>query len=160
MSSATNEHQHDETVLRIARELKDKPGALLPILHGVQEELGYVPESAIPLIANVLNLTRAEVHGVVTFYHDFRREPPGRHVIRICQAESCQAAGSDTLTAFAKKRLGVEFHQTTADRTCTLEPVYCLGNCALSPSVMMDKEVFGRVSQERFDDILNEARQS
>lgn len=160
MSSATNEHQHDETVLRVARELKDKPGALLPILHGVQEEIGYVPESAIPLIANVLNLTRAEVHGVVTFYHDFRREPPGRHVIRICQAESCQAAGGDALTAFAKKRLGVEFHQTTADRTCTLEPVYCLGNCALSPSVMMDKEIFGRVSQDRFDDILAEAKQS
>jgi formate dehydrogenase subunit gamma len=160
MSSEINEHQYDETILRVARELKDKPGALLPILHGVQEELGYIPESAIPLIANVLNLTRAEVHGVVTFYHDFRREPPGRHVIRICQAESCQAAGSDALTAFAKKRLGVDFHQTTADRTCTLEPVYCLGNCALSPSVMMDKEVFGRVSQERFDDILAEAKQS
>lgn len=147
-------------ISRIARELKSKPGALLPILHGVQEELGYIPEDAVPIIAEELNLTRAEVHGVVTFYHDFRSHPPGRHVLKICQAESCQAAGSDSLTAFARKRLGIDFHQTTADRACSLEPVYCLGNCALSPSLMMDKEVFGRVTEERFDEILAEARQS
>jgi len=159
MSSGINT-QHDATILRIAQELKDKPGPLLMILHGVQDEVGYVPDAAIPLIADVLNVTRAEVHGVVTFYHDFRREPPGKHIIRICQAESCQAAGSEALTAFAKQRLGVDFHQTTKDKACTLEPVYCLGNCALSPSVMVDKEVFGRVSKERFDDIVAEASQS
>ena|SRR5688572_14697621 len=147
-------------ISKIVRELKDKPGALLPILHGLQEELGYVPEEAIPIIASEMNLTRAEVHGVVTFYHDFRSEAPGRHVVKICQAESCQAAGSDALTAFAKRRLGVDFHQTTADRACTLEPVYCLGNCALSPSIMVNKEVFGRVTAERFDEIISEAKKS
>jgi formate dehydrogenase subunit gamma len=147
-------------ISKIVRELKDKPGALLPILHGLQEELGYVPEEAIPIIASEMNLTRAEVHGVVTFYHDFRSEAPGRHVVKICQAESCQAAGSDALTAFAKRRLGIDFHQTTADRACTLEPVYCLGNCALSPSVMVNKEVFGRVTSERFDEIISEAKKS
>jgi formate dehydrogenase subunit gamma len=147
-------------ISKIVQELKDKPGALLPILHGIQEELGHVPEEAIPIIASELNLTRAEVHGVVTFYHDFRSEAPGRHVVKICQAESCQAAGSEALTAFAKRRLGIDFHHTTADRACTLEPVYCLGNCALSPSVMVDKEVFGRVTPERFDEIVNEAKKS
>jgi formate dehydrogenase subunit gamma len=147
-------------ISKIVRELKDKPGALLPILHGLQDELGYVPEEAIPIIASEMNLSRAEVHGVVTFYHDFRSEAPGRHVVKICQAESCQAAGSDGLTAFAKRRLGIDFHQTTADRACTLEPVYCLGNCALSPNVMVNKEVFGRVTSERFDEIISEAKKS
>jgi formate dehydrogenase subunit gamma len=147
-------------ISKIVRELKDKPGALLPILHGLQDELGYVPEEAIPIIASEMNLTRAEVHGVVTFYHDFRSEAPGRHVVKICQAESCQAAGSDALTAFAKRRLGIDFHQTTADRACTLEPVYCLGNCALSPNVMVNKEVYGRVTAERFDEIISEAKKS
>lgn len=147
-------------ISKIVQDLKDKPGALLPILHGIQEVLGYVPQEAIPIIASEMNLTRAEVHGVVTFYHDFRSEAPGRHVVKICQAESCQAAGSDALTAFAKKNLGVDFHQTTADRACTLEPIYCLGNCALSPSIMVDKEVFGRVTPERFEDIVKEAQES
>ena len=146
-------------ISRIVRELKAKPGALLPILHGIQDELGYIPEDAVPIIALEMNLTRAEVHGVVTFYHDFRSHPPGRSVVKICQAESCQAAGSEALTAFARKRLGIEFHQTTGDGACSLEPVYCLGNCALSPSVMVNKEVFGRVTEERFDEILAEARQ-
>jgi formate dehydrogenase subunit gamma len=145
-------------ISKIVRELKDRPGALLPILHGIQEELGYIPETAVPIVAGEMNLTRAEVHGVVTFYHDFRLHPPGRHIVRICQAESCQAAGSAALTDHAKKRLGIQFHQTTVDRTCSLEPVYCLGNCALSPSVMVDQEVFGRVSAERFDEILEEVR--
>lgn len=148
------------TVSRIVRELKAKPGALLPILHAIQEELGYIPDEAVPVIAGEMNLTRAEVHGVVTFYHDFRRSPPGRHIVKICQAESCQAAGSAVLTDFARKLLGVGFHQTTSDRACSLEPVYCLGNCALSPSVMVDKEVFGRVTEERFGEIIAEARES
>jgi len=149
-----------EDVLRIARELKDKPGALLPILHGIQEELGFVPPEAVPVIADVLNLTRAEVHGVVTFYHEFRSEAPGRHIVRICQAESCQALGSEALTAHAKKQLKVDFHHTTSDRAFTLEPVYCLGNCACSPAIMLDGEVHGRVTPERLDSILKEAQQS
>jgi formate dehydrogenase subunit gamma len=147
-------------ITRIVSELKARPGALLPILHAVQEELGYIPESAIPIIASELNLTRAEVHGVVTFYHDFRSHPAGRHVVKICQAESCQAVGSARLTTHARERLDVDFHQTTADRSCSLEPVYCLGNCALSPSVMVDNEVFGRVTEQRFDEILEELRRS
>ncbi|HZI50807.1 MAG TPA: formate dehydrogenase subunit gamma [Terriglobia bacterium] len=145
-------------ISRIVREFKTRPGALLPVLHAIQDELGYIPEDAVPIIASEMNLTRAEVHGVVTFYHDFRLHPPGRHIVRICQAESCQAAGSEALTAFARKRMGIGFHQTTPDRACSLEPVYCLGNCALSPSVMVDKEVYGRVTEERFDEILEEAR--
>ena len=147
-------------ISKIISELKDKPGALLPILHGIQEELGYVPEDAVPVIANELNLTRAEVHGVVTFYHDFRSHPAGRHIVRVCQAESCQAAGSAGLTVHAKERLGIDFHQTTKDGSCSLEPVYCLGLCALSPSVMVDKEVYGRVNAQRFDEILDEVRRS
>ena len=149
-----------EQILRIASELKDKPGALIPILHGIQEELGFVPPDAVPLIAEVLNLTRAEVHGVVTFYHDFRSEPPGRHIVRICQAESCQATGSEALTAHARRHLGIDFHQTTRDSNFTLEPVYCLGNCAGSPSVMIDQEVFGRVTPARLEIILKEAQET
>jgi len=147
-------------ISRIVNELKAKPGALLPILHGIQEELGYVPEDAVPIIASELNLTRAEVHGVVTFYHDFRSHPAGRHIVKVCQAESCQAAGSARMTEHAKKVLDIDFHQTTADRSCSLEPVYCLGNCALSPSVMVDNEVFGRVDEQRFDEIVEEIRRS
>jgi formate dehydrogenase subunit gamma len=149
-----------EQILRIARELKDKAGALIPILHGIQDELGYVPPEAVPMIAEVLNLSRAEVHGVVTFYHDFRSEAPGRHIVRICQAESCQATGSHALTAHAKHYLGVDFHQTTRDANFTLEPVYCLGNCAGSPSVMIDQDVYGRVTPARFETILKETRES
>jgi formate dehydrogenase subunit gamma len=153
-----NTHRFDADISRIARELKDKPGALLPILHRIQEELGYVPSEAVPVLATELNLTRAEVHGVVTFYHDFRSSPPGRHIIRICQAESCQATGSDALSAHARERLGIGFHGTTADAAFTLEPVYCLGNCACSPAIMVDGEVFGRVTPARFGEIVDEAR--
>src|SRR5688572_14779900 len=106
--------------------MKDKPGALLPVLHGIQDHFGYVPPEAVPVIAAEMNLTRADVHGVITFYHDFRQEPPGRHILRICQAESCQAVGSAALTAYAKQVLNIDFHQTTADQSFTLEPVYCL----------------------------------
>jgi formate dehydrogenase subunit gamma len=138
--------------------LKDKAGALLPVLHGIQDEVGYIPPEAVPVIAKELNLTRAEVHGVISFYHDFRSEAPGRHVIRICQAESCQAMGSVALTAHAKEHLGIEFHATTRDTAFTLEPVYCLGNCALSPAIMIDGEVYGRVTPLRFQQVLEEAR--
>jgi len=145
-----------EDIVKIVKALKHKPGALLPILHGIQEKLGCVPPDAIPLIASELNLTRAEVHGVVTFYHDFRSSPPGRHVVRVCQAESCQAMGSGALTTYAKKLLGVDFHETTRDEVFSLEPVYCLGNCACSPAVMVDEEVYGRITPQRFEQILKE----
>jgi formate dehydrogenase subunit gamma len=138
-------------VLEACARLKDLPGALLPICHAVQEALGFVPKDAVPLIALELNLSIAEVHGVLTFYHYFLREPPGRHVLHLCRAEACQALGSQALEAHAKSSLGVDFHGTTADGSITLEPVYCLGNCALGPSMMIDKQLRGRVTPARFD---------
>lgn len=134
--------------------LQDKPGALLPILHGIQDVLGYVPSDSVPLIASALNISRAEVHGVITFYHYFRDTPPGRHTVYVCRAESCQSMGAGALEAHAKQRLGTDFHGTSADGAFSLEPVYCLGNCACSPAIMVDKVVHGRVSPERFDEIL------
>jgi len=145
------------TVEEIIEGLKEKPGALLPILHGIQDQLGYIPVEAVPVIARELNLTRADVHGVVSFYHHFRSHAPGRHVMQVCQAESCQAMGGVALTAHVKKQLGVDFHQTTKDKAFTLEPVYCLGNCALSPAVMVDGNVYGRVTPERFAQVVEEA---
>ncbi len=126
-------------------------GALLPILHALQEEFGYIDEQAIPLLATELNLSRADVHGVVSFYHEFRREKPGRHVIKVCRAEACQAMGANALVDHIKSKLQVDFHGTTADGAFTLEPVFCLGNCALSPAVMIDEHLHGRVSTARFD---------
>lgn len=134
------------------------PGALLPLLHAIQDNVGYVPETAYSDIARALNLSVAEVHGVVTFYHHFRTHKPGRHVMQICRAESCQAMGSEALEAHAKKCLNVDYHQTTSDDAITLEAVYCLGNCALSPAVMMDDEVYGRVSAADLDVLIAEAK--
>jgi formate dehydrogenase subunit gamma len=137
---------------------KALPGALLPILHAVQDALGYVPHDAVPLIASSLNLSRADVHGVVSFYHYFRSAPAGRCVVQVCRAESCQAMGSTALEAHAKAALGIDWHETTRDGAVTLEPVYCLGNCALSPAVMIDGELHGRVTPEAFDDLVAQAR--
>jgi len=133
-----------------------QPGPLLLVLHAIQDELGYIPAEAVPLVATGLNLSRAEVHGVVTFYHYFRQSPPGRHMVQLCRAEACQAMQADKLEAHAKQRLGVDFHQTTADGKYTLEPVYCLGNCACSPAMMIDGKLCGRVSPQRFDELLAE----
>ena len=135
--------------------LRALPGGLLPILHDIQEHVGYVPPEAVPRIAEVLNLSRAEVHGVISFYHDFRSEPAGRHVIHVCRAESCQALGAEALLAGACARLGVEVHGTIPDGAVTLEPVYCLGNCALSPAIMVDREVQGRMTADRLNGILD-----
>jgi formate dehydrogenase subunit gamma len=138
----------------VLERLKDEPGALLPVLHGVQAALGFVPDTAVPRIALALNLSRAEVHGVISFYHTFRTRPPGRHVVQICRAESCQAMGSRRLESHAKARLGVDYHETTPDGRVTLEAVYCLGNCACSPAVRIDDEVFGRVDADAFDRLM------
>jgi len=135
----------------------DREGPMLPILHDLQHVFGYVPDAAIPLIAVALNQTQAEVYGVVTFYHDFRREPAGKHVLKLCQAESCQACGSDELAARAKKVLGIDFNQTTADGRVTLEPIYCLGLCSMSPSAMLDGEIVARLDAASFDALLAEA---
>ena len=137
---------------------KEMPGALMPLLHSIQDNIGYVPESTYPQIAKALNLSVAEVHGVVTFYHHFRTHKPGRHVLQICRAESCQSMGSEALEAHAKKCLNVDYHQTTSDDAITLEAVYCLGNCALSPAVMLDEEVYGRVSASELDALIAEAK--
>jgi formate dehydrogenase subunit gamma len=134
--------------------LKSLPGALLPILHAVQDAVGYVPKDAVPLIAEGLNLSRAEVHGVLTFYHWYRSDKPGTHVVHLCRAEACQASGGAQLEAHAKRSLGIDFHHTTADRRITLEPVYCLGNCALGPALMIDGQLHGRVTPQRFDALL------
>ena len=147
-----------ERVLAVIEELKHEAGPLLPVLHGIQDALGYVPPDAVPLVADALNLSRADVHGVVSFYHYFRDTPPGRHVIHVCRAEACQSMNGKSLEAHVKSRLGVGFHKTTDDGTFTVEPVYCLGNCALSPAVMVDKELYGRVTPSRFDEIVAEWR--
>jgi formate dehydrogenase subunit gamma len=129
--------------------LAGEPGALLPILHAVQDELGHVPKAAVPLIAQALNLSRAEVHGVVTYYHHFRTEAPGRHVVQVCRAEACQALGAESLYEQAQAVLGCPAHCTRADGAVTLEPVYCLGLCALSPAVMVDDRLHGRMTAQR-----------
>lgn len=138
--------------------IKHKPGALLPILHALQDRLGFVPEGAVPIIAESLGQTRAEVHGVISFYHHFRTTPPGTHVVQICRAEACQAVGARRLEAHAKARLGIDFHQTTRDREITLEAAYCLGNCACGPSIRIDDEVRGRVTPEAFNALVDELR--
>ncbi|BCB60169.1 MULTISPECIES: formate dehydrogenase subunit gamma [Halomonadaceae] len=136
--------------------LKHLPGALLPILHALQDRFGFVPSDAIPLIAESLKTTRAEVHGVITFYHHFRTTPPGRHVVQVCRAEACQAVGGRALEVHVKSRLGIDYHQTTPDREITLEAVYCLGNCACGPSVRVNDEVRGRITPEAFDTLMDE----
>lgn len=134
-------------------------GGTLVILHALQEAFGYVPEAAIPMVAHALNLSRAEVHGVFTFYHDFRREPAGRHVLKLCRAEACQAAGCDALAARAEAALGIALGNTTPDQRVTLEPIYCLGLCATAPSAMLNGRVVGRLNEARLDALIAEARQ-
>jgi len=142
------------------RELEHLPGALLPMLHALQEEFGYIDEAAVPLLAETLNISRAEVHGVISFYHDFRRTPPGRHVLHICRAESCQAMGCNPLIEHVENRLGIKLGETTADGNLTVVPVYCLGNCALSPAIMLDGQPYGRVSAGVADALIENARRS
>ena len=137
---------------------KQLPGALMPLLHAIQDDIGFVPEFSYSQISKALNLSVAEIHGVVTFYHHFRSHKPGRHLMQICRAESCQSMGSEALEAHAKQCLNVDYHQTTADDAITLDAVYCLGNCALSPAVMVDNEVYGRVSIADLDALIAEAK--
>ena len=143
-----------ETVRRLVDAHRLQPGALLALLHAVQDALGHVPDHAVPAIAEGLNLSRAEVHGVITYYHHFRREPAGRHVLQVCRAESCQAMGADALWQHACTRLGVEEGGTSADGAVTLEPVYCLGLCAMSPAVALDEAPRARMSPQRLDALL------
>jgi formate dehydrogenase subunit gamma len=133
-----------------------KPEMLVQVLHAFVQRYGYVSKDAIQQVAHELNLSRADVHGVVSFYHDFRTKAPGQHVVKICQAESCQAMGSRELTSHAEKTLGIGIHGTTGDSEISLEAVYCLGNCACSPAVMIDEKVYGRVDKDKFDALIQD----
>lgn len=147
--------KHDDAIApEIMQRFGARPEMLVQVLHAFVERYGHVSEEALRQIAAEMNLSRADVHGVAGFYHDFRREPAGRRVVRICQAEACQSMGSRELTAHAERELGVGLNGTTADGETTLEPVYCLGNCACSPAIMVDDAVYGRVDAARFDAIL------
>ena len=148
-----------ETVQSVITTLKDKPGALLPILHGIQNAVGYIPADSVPAIAQGLHLSRAEVHGVISFYHYFRDTPPGKQTIHICRAESCQAMGGKQLEQHVKDQLGIDYHETTADGQFSLEPVYCLGNCACSPAIQIGDDIYGKVSAQSFDAIINEKKE-
>ncbi len=124
-------------------------GATLPILHSLQHVFGCVPTEAVPMVAKALNLSRAEVHGIVTFYHEFRRTPPGHHVLRVCRAEACQSLGADQVAAAIRARLGVDWHETTGDGAVTLEPVFCLGLCAVAPAALLDDTPFGKLTCDK-----------
>lgn len=134
----------------------EREGALLPILHDLQAAFGCVPPAAVRLVADALNLSRAEVHGVVSFYHDFREHPAGRHVLKLCRAEACQAMGGEALARHALDRFGLEWGDTTPDGRLTVEAVYCLGLCACAPSALLDGEPIGRLSPQSLDDIATD----
>ena len=148
--------QAETTARAVAAEFGDRPDALLEILHKVQAELGYVPEEVVPALASALNLSRAEVHGVVTFYHDFRGKPAGRHVLKMCRAEACQSMGCEALVSRVEQQLGVSCGHTTADGNITLESIYCLGLCATAPSAMVNQRPVGRLTAAKVDALLKE----
>ena len=148
-----------ETVEAVVQEHAGRIGALMPVLHSVQQRMGYIPPEAIPLIAKALNLSRAEVHGVMHFYHDFRSQPAGDHVVQLCRAEACQAMGGRALEIHVKARLGINYGETTRDGRFTLDPVYCLGNCACTPTVRIDDAIHARVTPERFDRLLDQLQE-
>lgn len=157
MSTVLSDEQLKKIKMHIAQH-ESMLGGLLPLLHAIQDDLGYVPQDAYLFISKALHLSVAEVHGVVTFYHHFRTYPAGRHILQICRAESCQAMGSEKLEAAIKANLGIGYHETTTDGAITLEPIYCLGNCACSPAVMLDDEVYGRMDNKKMEELISEAR--
>ena len=157
MGSSVHDWDAERAQARI-KELERLPGALLPILHALQDEFGYVDKAAIPLVAEALNLSHADVHGVISFYHDFRHHPPGRHTLKMCRAESCQAMGCNALIEHVERRLGVKLGETTGDGSFTVDAVYCLGNCALSPAMMLDGKPYGRVSPQVADFLIDDAQ--
>lgn len=146
-----------QRAVAIVEQLKELPGALLPMLHALQEEFGYVDQAVVPAIAEALNISKAEVHGTISFYHDFRHAPPGQHILKMCRAEACQSMGCDAVIEHVEKRLGAKLGETTADGVFTLDAVYCLGNCALSPSAMLDGKPYGRVSAQVADFLIDDA---
>ena len=160
-NTASDPHARVDIILaRLAQE----PGALLPILHDVQDALGYIPREVVPQIAEALNLSRAEVHGVVTYYHHFRSEAPGKHIVQVCRAEACKSMGADALFDHAQQRLGCQAHgghgATSADGEFTLNPVFCLGLCASSPAIVIDKRLHARMTPERFDRLIGKLEET
>lgn len=153
----THEVWNEQRALSIITEHAGLDGAALPILHALQHAFGHVPPDAIPMVAKALNISRAEAHGVVTFYHEFRRTPPGRHILRLCRAEACQALGADALADTTRARLGVAWHGTTENGAVTLEPVFCLGLCAIGPAAMLDDQPLARLTAERLERALERA---
>ncbi|MBS1695971.1 MAG: formate dehydrogenase subunit gamma [Actinobacteria bacterium] len=147
----------ESRVRAIAASHRGQRGALIPILHSIQEDLGYVPAEAIAVLADELNLSRADVHGVVTFYHDFRSEPAGRTTVRVCRAEACQSLGAGRLVDHLRERHGMALGETSADGAVTVEQVFCLGNCALGPAAQVNGRLVGRVDEARLTSILDEA---
>lgn len=143
-----------EIVQRALAQHHATPGPLLEVLHAIQGRLGYVPPAAIPVVASALNLSRAEVYGAISFYHYFRQRPPGQSCVQLCRAEACQSMGAVGLAAHVKRRLGIDFHQTSADGRYSLDAVFCFGNCACAPAVMIDGELHGGVTVQRFDELL------
>jgi len=147
-------------VAQVLQQYQHQPGALLPILHGVQHVLGFIPDWSVVDIAAALNLSRAEVHGVITFYHHFRTTAPAKHTVQICQAEACQARGSRALTAHAEQTLGCKLHERSADGAVELQPVYCLGLCASGPNIQLDEQLHARVDGAKFERLLAQAREA
>ncbi len=143
-----------ERAAQLIEQHRSQAGACLPILHALQKEFGHVPAEAVPLVAEALNLSRAEVHGVVSFYHDFRKSAPGRHLLKLCRAEACQSVGAEALASQVKARFGIDFHETSADGRLTLEPVFCLGNCACGPAAMLGERILGRVDLKKVESHL------
>lgn len=155
MATALTQQELTKIDARIAAH-KTMPGALLPLLHAIQDDIGWISEEIYPQISKALSLSVAEVHGVVTFYHHFHRHPVGKHILQVCRAESCQAMGSEKLEKGIKAKLGIDYHETTADGKVTLLPIYCLGNCACSPAVMLDDEVYGRANVDMVAELVAE----
>jgi formate dehydrogenase subunit gamma len=149
-----------QLIQQVLQQYQDQPGALLPILHGVQHVLGFIPDWSVTDIAQALNLSRAEVHGVITFYHHFRTTPPAKHTLQICQAEACQARGSRELTAHAEQVLGCKLHGRTADDQVELQPVYCLGLCASGPNIQLNDKLHARVDAAKFERLLTQAKEA
>lgn len=150
---------HPPLIQRVLERYKDTAGALLPVLHAIQEDAGYVPDVAVPEIAHALNLSLAEVRGVISFYHDFRTSPPARHTLRLCRAESCQSRGAEALAAQLREQLALDDHGTTADGAISLRPVYCLGACACSPALELDGQLHARLTPERLSALVNGCRE-
>ncbi|CAI8373032.1 MAG: NADH-quinone oxidoreductase subunit E [Porticoccaceae bacterium UBA1117] len=148
--------EKNSNVDQLIEQFKTLPGGLLPLLHAVKHAVGYVPDSAVEPISKALNLSRAEVHGVISFYHDFNTHPVGHHTVQICRAEACQSMGSRDIEAHAKQSLGIDYGETTSDGLVTLEPVYCLGNCACSPSIRVNDDIHARIDPPRFDELMAE----